>query len=459
MLSRVSDFRCSGGAGGQGGALLLDCPSGGGSGVFSREASSQPSEGGVASRQSTAEVSSDPDDGEEVGGRGGDTEGGAEPVRSLHQSSCEETKQFTREVFLSACQLSALSKVEDILAQLEEAGSWFPNSGRMGQTHPKFRSSHFSRRVEALTLWHKVTVGLADCLSRLSSWVGVQVTTPTGCMCVPPTEPSTAASDVMFVIGRGGREEEGPDDVVMNSLAFNFSRMHTTRYSCGGEMTSVDVGSAGVYVGSAGVDVGSAGVDVDSAGVDVGSAGVDVGSAGVYVGSAGVDVGSAGVDVGSAGVDVDSAGVYVGSAGVDVGSAGVDVGSAGVDVGSAGVDVGSAGVDVDSAGVYVGSAGVDVGSAGVDVGSAGVYVGSAGVDVGSAGVDVGSAGVDVDSAGVYVGSAGVDVGSAGVDVGSAGVDVGSAGVDVGSAGVDVGSAGVYVGSAGIDVGSAGVDVT
>ena len=147
------------------------------------------------------------------------------------QSSCDETRRFSREVFLSKHQLSVLHKVEDLLAQLEEASSSFSNSSRMDDSHPKCRTSSFRRRVEALTLWHKVTLGLADCLSRLSTWVGAQVTVPVACLYMPITEPSTAASDVRFVVG-GGEEEERKDDLGMKSLALQFSRMHTTRYCC-----------------------------------------------------------------------------------------------------------------------------------------------------------------------------------------------------------------------------------
>ena len=241
MLSRVNDFRIIGDGG--------QCtPSYSGTfqssyrDVFSTETSSQLSaeviseEGSrpcaeVVSEEGSrpcAEVSSHSvggGNGEEGGGEG-DEEEEPSPER---QSSCEEGKQFSMEMFLSRQQQSALCKVKDLLAQLEEAGSWFPNSSRMVLSHPKCRSTHFGRRVEALTLWHKVVVGLADCLSRLSTWVGVEVTTPTGCLCTPNTVPTTAASDVRFVIGGGERDEAEKNDLVMNSLSFNFSRMHTTR--------------------------------------------------------------------------------------------------------------------------------------------------------------------------------------------------------------------------------------
>lgn len=165
---------------------------------------------------------------EEKGGEEEQREGAGVEPSSERQCSCDEAQRFTREVFLSKHQLSVLRKVEDLLAQLEEAGSWFPNSSRMDQAHPKCRNSNFRRRVEALTLWHKVTLGLADCLSRLSTWVGAQVTVPEACLCMPITEPSTAVSDVRFVIG-GGEEKERKDDLVMNSLTLQFTRMHTTR--------------------------------------------------------------------------------------------------------------------------------------------------------------------------------------------------------------------------------------
>ena len=44
-----------------------------------------------------------------------------------------------------------------------------------------YRAVEFRRRLETLTLWLKVTVGLADRLCALSAWLGTPVTVPQVC--------------------------------------------------------------------------------------------------------------------------------------------------------------------------------------------------------------------------------------------------------------------------------------
>ena len=89
--------------------------------------------------------------------------------------------QCTQEQFLSQLQIVALAKVNELLTNLEAVEALYPNRKRMGEEHQKYRTQMFKRRVEALTLWVKVTVGLASKLCSLSKWIGRVVTCPGVC--------------------------------------------------------------------------------------------------------------------------------------------------------------------------------------------------------------------------------------------------------------------------------------
>lgn len=97
------------------------------------------------------------------------------------KSSGESFVCTTHDHFLSPVQLAALSKVSDLLEQLEAVEVFYPNRRRMGDEHPKYRTLMFRRRVETLTLWLKVTKGLADRLCSLSAWLGTPVIAPDVC--------------------------------------------------------------------------------------------------------------------------------------------------------------------------------------------------------------------------------------------------------------------------------------
>ena len=89
--------------------------------------------------------------------------------------------QYTQEQFLSQRQIAALVQVNKLLANLEAVEALYPNRKRMGEEHQKYRTQMFKRRVEALTLWEKVTVGLASKLCSLSKWIGSVVVCPGVC--------------------------------------------------------------------------------------------------------------------------------------------------------------------------------------------------------------------------------------------------------------------------------------
>lgn len=83
--------------------------------------------------------------------------------------------EFTRDRFLSSEQISALSEISQLLADLEKVERLYQNSRRMGDENREYRQPVFKRRRDALILWMKVTTGLADCLTNLSQWFGVPV--------------------------------------------------------------------------------------------------------------------------------------------------------------------------------------------------------------------------------------------------------------------------------------------
>ena len=97
------------------------------------------------------------------------------------KSSHESTGKFDPKAFLSVIQLSAIEKVGLLLNELEQVEGLYPNKKRMGDEHSKYRTPNFKRRIRALTLWLKVTDGLASKLCSLSSLMGVAVSSPDVC--------------------------------------------------------------------------------------------------------------------------------------------------------------------------------------------------------------------------------------------------------------------------------------
>ena len=84
--------------------------------------------------------------------------------------------------FLSPLQMMAMRKVKELMEELERIEALYPSRRRMGDEHPKHRTLVFRRRLETLTLWFKVTAGLADRLCALSAWLCTPVTVPEVCL-------------------------------------------------------------------------------------------------------------------------------------------------------------------------------------------------------------------------------------------------------------------------------------
>lgn len=61
----------------------------------------------------------------------------------------------------------------------------------MGFAHNQYGTLSFTRKVDALTLWLKLTRGLAVALYRMSLWLGVPVTIPQLCSSMRPSHPRT----------------------------------------------------------------------------------------------------------------------------------------------------------------------------------------------------------------------------------------------------------------------------
>lgn len=96
--------------------------------------------------------------------------------------------------YLSLIQQQALKEVRELLASLDRVESLYMNRKRMGDDHHKYRTLFFKRRVEALTLWAKVTHGLADNLCRLSNWLQMAIVLPDVCWDPPPPPESPLPS-------------------------------------------------------------------------------------------------------------------------------------------------------------------------------------------------------------------------------------------------------------------------
>ena len=93
--------------------------------------------------------------------------------------------------FLNQRQLDAGRKVHSLLQQLEESESLYPSYRKMGFAHNQYGTLSFRRKVDALTLWLKLTRGLAMALYRMSLWLGVPVTIPQLCSSMRPPHPQT----------------------------------------------------------------------------------------------------------------------------------------------------------------------------------------------------------------------------------------------------------------------------
>ncbi len=99
-------------------------------------------------------------------------------TEQTHTESCT----VEHHSFLSSLQQKALREVDELLQDLDEVELLYMNRRRMGDEHPKYRTTFFKRRVAALILWHKVTHGLAEKLCQLSNWLGVAVLFPDICV-------------------------------------------------------------------------------------------------------------------------------------------------------------------------------------------------------------------------------------------------------------------------------------
>ena len=112
--------------------------------------------------------------------------------------------------FLSPLQRSAMAKVDGIMRELENIESFYANSRKVGDAHPQYRTLSFRRKVEALTLWQKVTKGLAQTLATLSNWLGVAVILPEMCRESEPCSRSNSneSKTVTFADQKDGDEDD-----------------------------------------------------------------------------------------------------------------------------------------------------------------------------------------------------------------------------------------------------------
>ena len=155
-------------------------------------------------------------------GGGGEGEGSSpEVTTSLHSQPCSvdstddgppvNKASFSPQEFLSPSQIVAKRKVIVVLGELERIESLYPNRQKIGDAHPQYRTLSFRRKVEALTLWLKVTEGVAKTLSTMSSWLGVSVILPEMCRELQPCSRSISneSKAVTFADQYEGRGEGG----------------------------------------------------------------------------------------------------------------------------------------------------------------------------------------------------------------------------------------------------------
>ena len=141
---------------------------------------------------------------------------------SLHSQSwsvdstddAPQTNKVSLHEFMTQQQTVAVAKVKELLGELEIIESYFPNRQRIKDAYPQYWTLSFQRKVEALTLWLKVTEGLARTLSTMSGWLGVSVIVPE--MCCNTEEPylrsySNESNTMTFAPDKeeGGLEDEG----------------------------------------------------------------------------------------------------------------------------------------------------------------------------------------------------------------------------------------------------------
>ena len=132
-------------------------------------------------------------DGDEDGPRTLTQQGSTDSDES--SASSKSSGEYSIEKFLSPEQLSALSEVNQLLEELENVEGLYSNSRKIGDENPKYRQPSFRRKRDAIILWVKVTKGLADHLSRLSKWFGVQIIPPVPSVVHTPCTPSRSTSD------------------------------------------------------------------------------------------------------------------------------------------------------------------------------------------------------------------------------------------------------------------------
>ena len=129
------------------------------------------------------------EEGRRVRGEGEEESSISDATASLHSQpwsvdSMDDVPQINKtppQEFLSPPQIFAMTKVSEILNELEKIESFYPNHCKIGDAHPQYRTLSFRRKVDALTLWLKVTRGLAQALSTMSGWLGVPIILPEIC--------------------------------------------------------------------------------------------------------------------------------------------------------------------------------------------------------------------------------------------------------------------------------------
>ena len=148
----------------------------------------------------------------------------SEATTSLHSQpwsvdstdDAPSTNKISPQEFLNPHQILAVAKVKELLKELETVESYFPNRRKIGDAHPQYRTLSFKRKVEALTLWLKVTEGVARALATMSGWLGVSVILPE--MCRDTAEPCSRSnsneSKTVTFAGEGGRDDEGGSGIL-----------------------------------------------------------------------------------------------------------------------------------------------------------------------------------------------------------------------------------------------------
>ena len=122
------------------------------------------------------EISADSNDGEPLETIS-EEDGTTEPRSADDAASKEDKKEttFHDDQFMTSAQARAMERVKEVLDALDEAENLYQSLAELGDEHPKYRSSEFVRRVEALQLWVRITETLASKLCQLSRLCNIRV--------------------------------------------------------------------------------------------------------------------------------------------------------------------------------------------------------------------------------------------------------------------------------------------